>query len=126
MSRFPLFPLALLVVATAGVASETPKCPDDPSAVSLHAMNIDVRSALRALARQTQLNIAVDTRLRASFPLKLECVPARTALVKIVTLAGAGYCDEGKVIRVFAPGRQEPCAGTVFRPAGVQQIDQRK
>lgn len=69
--------------------------------VTIHARHIDIQAALRQVAQQARLNIAVPPTLHRKISIDATCEHAHVVLRQLLQQFDGGYCMEGNVIRVF-------------------------
>ena len=109
--------LAIAFVAAAAKA-ETPasSCATD-GGVTLQVTNVSVRVALRQIAEQADVNIAVPQHFANKVSANFSCVPAKTALSWVLSQVGATYCEEGNVLRVVRLADSRDCRAAKIRPS---------
>jgi len=85
--------LLALILATATQCT-------DPNAVSLNVQHYGAMNAIRQIADQSKVTIAVSPRVRGPVTVDLTCVPSRIALQRVLAQVDAVYCEEGDTIVV--------------------------
>lgn len=85
--------LLALVLATATQCA-------NPDAVSLDVNQYGAMNAIRQIAGQSKITIAVSPRVRGPVTVDVTCVPARIALQRVLAQVNAVYCEEGEKIVV--------------------------
>jgi type II secretory pathway component GspD/PulD (secretin) len=75
--------------------------------VTLHSAGTDIQEALRSLARQGKVNIAISPTLHRKVSIDVECERPRVVLQRLVAQIKGSYCVEGNVIRVFRKPSQK-------------------
>ena len=85
--------LLALVLATATQCA-------NPDAVSLHVQHYGANNAIRQIAEQSKVSIAVSPRVRGPVTVAVTCVPPRIALQRVLAQVNAVYCEEGGTIVV--------------------------
>ena len=114
-----LFTLALSVVGRAD--DETAQKCVESGLVSLKASNIEIRTALKAIATQGDLNVAIDNSVRGQVTAALKCAEPKQALRQVASQVGAAFCEEDRVIRVYRVGRYR-CEGALTLPFRIDRV----
>lgn len=94
--RTLLVALAMLAATAANASDRT---------VTLQLENVPVREAIRDIAEQAQIDIAVDPNLRGRVTANLRDVSPQFALRAVLDQVGATWRNEGEVIRVVRRNR---------------------
>ncbi|HVS30730.1 MAG TPA: hypothetical protein VMS98_04660 [Thermoanaerobaculia bacterium] len=92
---------AMLLAASAAAGEPTPDACDAKGRVTLHVERMGIRAALREIARQGNINLALSQHLRGTVSADFTCVPPKVALQWVLTQVGASYCEERDVLRVL-------------------------
>jgi type II secretory pathway component HofQ len=72
----------------------------NPDAVSLDVQHYGVKNAIRQIAEQSKVSIAVSPRVRGPVTVDVTCVPPRMALQRVLAQVNGVYCEEGDTIVV--------------------------
>ena len=109
----------LFLFASAVPAPAAPACAEDGKVI-LAGPRMEIRAALRGIAEQARLDIAVETSVRGRVTTPTECVPAETALRIVLGQVGAAYCVEGGTVYVSRSRRG--CRGTLHVPRSNDRV----
>ena len=103
--RFPRACLSALVLQGAALAGVMPQAPTTQESaqdklVDLAVVDTDIRDALRLVARQCGVNMAISNEVQGKITLELEQASLAETLDAIVAIGGFQYTITGKIVTV--------------------------